>query len=159
MSARRDASLMYSNAQALPASAASTNTLDLSDALHQIGQGARKIKVVVSVDTTFAGSLTSADFAFQDSADNTTFADTGIKLSAVAVAKLTAGTLVMAFDLPATGRGPNRRPASRPVSSPAVHADELHAHRRWFIGRRGQCRRRDLLNMTVAVPDGAAAAS
>jgi len=100
---------MYDNAtafsvnQALTASAASTNTLDLGDTLHQIGQSVKKLNLVVVVGTAFAGSMTSMNVALQDSADNASFADTNIKVSSVLKAALVAGVLVLDVPLPRSG--------------------------------------------------------
>lgn len=99
----RDAQWVMSDAQAITGSAASTNTIDLTDANHQIGQAAHSLRYRVQVAAAPAGSATSVDFALQDSADNSSFADTLLKLSSVAVAKLTAGTMVIDAPLPATG--------------------------------------------------------
>jgi len=93
----------FSKAQAITASAASTNTLDLGDTLHQIGQTAKKINLVVLVGSHFSGSMTSMNVALQDSADNASFADTNIKMSSVLKAKLVAGALLIDVPMPRSG--------------------------------------------------------
>lgn len=103
MAAITDHVTTLSDAQALTASAASTNAFDMGDANHQFGQTNERIRLVVRVNTTFSGSATSFDFALQDSADDSTYNDTGIKLSGVAVAKCVTGALVMAVQFPETG--------------------------------------------------------
>lgn len=99
-----DALTTFSANQAITASAASTKSLDLTDANHQIGQAAHKLKLKVMVGSAhFSGSMTSMDVALQDSADNTTFADTNIKVSGIAKAKLLEGVLLLDVVLPSTG--------------------------------------------------------
>ena len=95
-----DQNLMMSDAQAVTASAASTKSIDTTTALRDIGSG-EPVFLVVKVDTTAtSGGTTTVDFALQDSADNSSFADTGVKVSGIAKATLVAGYQVIAVALP-----------------------------------------------------------
>lgn len=102
-----DHQMAFSEAQALTTTAASTNILDLTDLLHQIGQAAKHIKVRVDVHTTFAGSMTSANFALQSGPTATTLYDTPLKISNVLKAALVAGVTVLRANLPETGDAAN----------------------------------------------------
>lgn len=95
-----DNNLMMSDAQAVTASAASTKSIDAGLALRDIGSG-EPVYLVIKVDTTAtSGGTTTVDFALQDSADNSSFADTGVKVSGIAKATLVAGYQVLAVALP-----------------------------------------------------------
>jgi len=95
-----DNSLVFSDAQAVTASAASTNSLDTSTALRNIGNG-QPIYAVVFVHTTVAasGGASNVTFALQDSADNSSFADV-LKGPAIAKATLVAGYRAFVVPLP-----------------------------------------------------------
>ena len=84
-----DALLQLSAAQAVTASAVSTNTIDLSQA-RDIGTG-KDLYAVITVDeaATAAGAAT-VTFSVQDSADNSTFADVAVT-AAIGKATLVAG--------------------------------------------------------------------
>lgn len=95
-----DNNLMMSDAQAVTASAASTKSIDTGLALRDIGSG-EPVYLLIKVDTTAtSGGTTTVDFALQDSADNSSFADTGVKVSGIAKATLVAGYQVLAVPLP-----------------------------------------------------------
>jgi len=103
---RRDSQTMFNavGGQAITASAASSNSVDLVDSLHQIGDAVKDIMLVVRVNQTF-NTLTSLDVALQDSADNSSFADTAIKIPTILLAKLTIGTQILRIPLPTSGSG------------------------------------------------------
>ena len=84
-----DAALDFSDEQAVTATAASTNSIDL-DVVNR-GQG-NPLSVFVGVGTTFAGG-TSITFALQDSADDASFS-TIASTGAIALADLTEGTVI-----------------------------------------------------------------
>ena len=89
-----DKSLIYSEDQDITATAASTNALDHVKA----GFPYKDAMLYVKVGTTFT-NLTSLAIAFQDSADNSTFATLFSKT--VLAADLTAGAKVLQIPLPA----------------------------------------------------------
>ena len=104
----RDDQLVLSDEQAVTATADSTNIIDLGAGTDHKGNalipGAGKtgkmfLNITVDVTTTSAGA-TTADFELQDSADNSSWAATPIKISAVAKATLVAGYRVMRMPLP-----------------------------------------------------------
>jgi len=90
----------FGTGQAVTATAASTDVIDTDVAGRRIGDG-EPLFVIVSVTeaATSAGS-TTVDFALQDSADNSTFADTAVKVSAVPKATLVVGYEVMKTAIP-----------------------------------------------------------
>lgn len=85
-----DKLLQVSDAQAVTASAASTNVIDFGQANPNVGLDDRS-SMVITVDAaaTAAGDAT-VTFAVQDSADNSTFADVAVS-AAIGKAALTAG--------------------------------------------------------------------
>lgn len=85
-----DKNLQVSNAQAVTATAASTDVIDFGQANPNIGLDDRS-SMVITVDAaaTAAGAAT-VTFSVQDSADNVTFADVAVT-TAVAIAALVAG--------------------------------------------------------------------
>lgn len=104
----RDNSLILSDEQAVTATADSTNHIDLGAGKDHKGNalipgagrtGKMFLNITVDVTTT-SGGATTADFALQDSADDTSFAATPIIISAVAKATLVAGYRVMRMPLP-----------------------------------------------------------
>lgn len=101
-----DNDLVLSNAQAVTATADSTNTLDLGalvddrgTALTNFGSKDGKISLQVGIGTTFAGG-TSIAFKLQDSADDSTFADTELETDAIVTATLVAGYEAINVPLP-----------------------------------------------------------
>ena len=109
----RDAQMMFNAVagQTITATAASSNSIDLADALHQIGQTVKKISLKCRIVGAFS-TLTSLDIAFQDSADNSSFNDTDTKISTVLVAKLVLGAVIMDINL-----GPSMAGLSATVST------------------------------------------
>ncbi len=97
-----DAPLWLAQALRLTSSANST-PFDFGDANHWIGLTAKKIKLRVRINQKFSGSMTSMNVAWQDSADNSSYADTEIKISNVLKASLLAGVDILDVDLPVTG--------------------------------------------------------
>jgi len=87
----RDAELEFSNAQAVTASAGSTNTVDIGSRREMFGAG-EAVGVEVTVETTFAHAGSTLQVSLQ-SDDNTGFASatTVWSIAAVAVADLVAG--------------------------------------------------------------------
>ncbi len=95
-----DNDLVFSSAQAVTATAASTNALDLATATRNIGAGEPIELVALVTTTTTSGGSTTLDIALQDSADNSSFADTTIKQSGIAKATLVAGYEMLRAALP-----------------------------------------------------------
>jgi hypothetical protein len=81
-----DATQLFSNEQAITASAASTNSIDFDGT--GVGEG-ETVNLFARVTTTFA-TLTSLVINVQDSADDSTFA-TVLSTPAIAAASLVAG--------------------------------------------------------------------
>ena len=105
MPARIDSALLFSNAQAITASAASTNSIDLYDLGHRLGQAGRRFDITVECVETF-NNLTSLGVALEDSADNLSFATTEISGTyTLASGILDAGALIMRVPIPETGIG------------------------------------------------------
>lgn len=109
------ANLAFSSAQAITASAASTNTIDtgakgtpygFSVAMTQdLGRDDDGVDLAVTVDTTF-NNLTSLQISYQVSSDNSTFVDVEMS-QAIPLASLTAGTILpIPYKIPL---GANRR--------------------------------------------------
>ena len=97
-----DGQTWLAQALRLTSSAAST-PFDFGDANHWIGGTVKKIKLRARVNTKFSGSMTSLSIAWQDSADNSSYADTAVKLVSVLKAKLVAGADLLDVDLPLSG--------------------------------------------------------
>lgn len=85
-----DKLLQVSNAQAVTATAASTDVIDFGQANPNVGLDDRS-NMVITVDTaaTAAGAAT-VTFSVQDSADNSTFADVAVS-AAIGMGDLVAG--------------------------------------------------------------------
>lgn len=90
-----DADLVFSNKQAVTATAESTNTLDLGVAGDAIGQ---ELTIHVVVDTAFA-TLTSLTVSLETSANNSTWT-TVLSGPAIARASLTKGASVFCVRVP-----------------------------------------------------------
>lgn len=90
-----DADLLFSNQQAITATAESTNTLDLGVAGDAIGQ---ELTIHVVVDTTFA-TLTSLTVSLETSADDSTWT-TVLSGPAIAAASLTKGANIFCVRVP-----------------------------------------------------------
>ncbi len=90
-----DADLVFSNKQAVTATAESTNTLDLGAAGDAIGQ---ELTIHVVVDTAFA-TLTSLTVSLETSANNSTWT-TVLSGPAIARASLTKGASVFCVRVP-----------------------------------------------------------
>lgn len=96
----RDDKLVLSDAQEVTATAASTNVIDMKDADHNVGEGKQVIlEIRVPVAATADGAAT-VTFALQDSADNSSWADTEIKTAAIGKATLVKGYKVLRTALP-----------------------------------------------------------
>jgi len=95
-----DNSLVMSDAQAVTASADSTNSIDTQSALRNIGNG-RPIELIIVVATTVAasGGASNTTFSLQDSADNSSFA-TVVQGPAIAKATLVQGYVALRIMLP-----------------------------------------------------------
>lgn len=99
-----DKQLEFSDAQAVTATAASTNVIDLDTAAPNIGSSGTPIYAEVRVNTTCtSGGSATIDAVLQDSADNSSFA-TLVAPAQVAVAAATAGVVIMRVPLPAKHR-------------------------------------------------------
>lgn len=90
-----DADLVFSNKQAVTATAESTNTLDLGVAGDAIGQ---ELTIHVVVDTAFA-TLTSLTVSLETSANNSTWT-TVLSGPAIARASLTKGASIFCVRVP-----------------------------------------------------------
>ena len=90
-----DADLVFSNKQAVTATAESTNTLDLGVAGDAFGQ---ELTIHVVVDTAFA-TLTSLTVSLETSANNSTWT-TVLSGPAIARASLTKGASVFCVRVP-----------------------------------------------------------
>ena len=90
-----DADLVFSNKQAVTATAESTNTLDLGVAGDAIGQ---ELTIHVVVDTAFA-TLTSLTVSLETSANNSTWT-TVLSGPAVPRASLTKGASIFCVRVP-----------------------------------------------------------
>lgn len=90
-----DADLLFSNKQAVTATATSTNALDLGVAGDAIGQ---ELTIHVVVDTAFA-TLTSLTVSLETSANNSTWT-TVLSGPAIARASLTKGASIFCVRVP-----------------------------------------------------------
>lgn len=94
-----DKSLQVSDAQAVTASAASTDVIDTGVANRAIGTDTSlALSITVDESATASGAAT-VTFSLQDSADNSTFADV-VASAAIGKAALTAGKQPVLFKLP-----------------------------------------------------------
>jgi hypothetical protein len=85
-----DKLLQVSNAQAVTATAASTDVIDFGQANPNVGLDDRS-NMVITVDTAAAAvGAATVTFSVQDSADNSTFADVAVS-AAIGKADLVAG--------------------------------------------------------------------
>ena len=100
-----DALLELSDAQAVTASAASTNVIDLTATNANIGRGGEPLylQVVCNVTADSSGDAATLDIALQDSADNSSFANVAASVQ-YAQASVTAGTILFTIALPPTLR-------------------------------------------------------
>ena len=95
-----DAQLTFADAQAITASAASANQIDLTTARNLARSGARNMRIVVLVTTAFA-TLTSLQVQVrQSAAANMGSPDVIATGPAVAVANLTRGAKVLDIPFP-----------------------------------------------------------
>ena len=96
-----DNNLYMSDAQAITASAASSKSLDMVNALRNVG-GGEPVELVVQVASALlaSGGAANLTVALQDSADNSSFA-TVVSGPAVAKASLVAGFELLRIRLPA----------------------------------------------------------
>lgn len=96
-----DAQLELSDAQAVTASAASTNVIDLTATAPNLGQGSQDLYLQVICDTTAdsSGDAATLDIALQDSANNSSFANVLASVQ-LAEASVTAGTTLFITKLP-----------------------------------------------------------
>lgn len=90
-----DADLVFSNKQAVTATATSTNKIDLDVAGDAIGQ---ELTIHVVVDTAFA-TLTSLTVSLETSADDSTWT-TVLSGPAIALASLTKGASIFCVRVP-----------------------------------------------------------
>jgi len=98
-----DKNLLMSNAQAVTATAASTDVIDLGLA-YDLGNG-DDIEVICQVGTAFtAGGAATMTVAVQGSVDNSTFFDLMLT-RAIPVASLTAGSEPCRYRIPSPGAG------------------------------------------------------
>lgn len=100
-----DAGLLLSDAQAVTASAASTNVIDFTAVAPNLGRGGEQIYLQVVCNTTAdsSGDAATVDIALQDSADNSSFANV-VRSVQYAQASVTAGTILFTVALPPTLR-------------------------------------------------------
>lgn len=101
---RIDKENQFSNAQAVTATAISENVIDarhLSNTLKDLGQGGQPLYLWISIDESFA-TATSVTFSLEsDSTANlATSATVHWTTPAIAIASLTAGTVVARIQLP-----------------------------------------------------------
>ena len=98
-----DKLLRMSNAQAVTASAASTDVIDLG-VLTDIGEG-RELELLVQVGTAFtAVGAATMTVALQGSVDDSTFTDMAVS-RAIGKADLTAGATLLNVSIPPVGAG------------------------------------------------------
>lgn len=98
-----DNNLVFSDAQAITSTGASTKSVDAATALRNIGSG-EPIELVIQVATAASSaSASTVTFALQDSADNSSFTDVVVS-PAVAMATMAAGAEVLRIQLPHTLR-------------------------------------------------------
>lgn len=99
-----DAELELSDAQAVTATAASTNVIDLTDAAANIGRGGTPLYLQVKCNTTTDSSGDAAVLAvtLEHSDDNSTYTQTGIGVTGLAQASVTAGAILLTAALPPT---------------------------------------------------------
>lgn len=99
-----DAGLLLSDAQAVTATAASTNVIDLSAVAPNLGRGGEQIYVQVVCNTTTDSSGDAAVLAvtLEHSADNSSFVQTGIGVTGLAQTSVTAGDILLTAALPPT---------------------------------------------------------
>lgn len=104
---RFDAELTFSDDQAVTATAASTNVIDLGIA-RELGGGLTVLEVLATVSTTFtAGGSATMTLAIQGSVDNSTWT-TILTTGTMAVADLTVGERLVTVKLPGRELGKAR---------------------------------------------------
>lgn len=97
-----DGLLLFSSAQAITATAASTNVIDLLNA-RDLGAADPELQVACYVSTAFATTNAGTlQVAVQGSTDNVTFT-TYAQSRAYAVTELTAGAKLLPIEMPAKG--------------------------------------------------------
>lgn len=89
-----DNNLQVSNAQAVTASAASTDLIDFGQANPNVGLDDRSNMVITVDEAATAAGAATVVFSVQDSADNSTFADVAVT-AAIDKATLVAGHQVV----------------------------------------------------------------
>lgn len=98
-----DKGLEFSDAQAVTATAASTNVIDLTATAPNIGRGKNLMVQVACGEAATAAGAATVTFALQDSADNSSFADI-FTTGAIGKATLVAGYIVFTIAIPPTIR-------------------------------------------------------
>lgn len=94
-----DKALQVSDAQAVTASAASTDVIDTGVANRAIGDVTSLAAVITVDESATAVGAATVTFSLQDSADNSSFADV-VASAAIGKAALTAGKQAAVFKLP-----------------------------------------------------------
>ena len=89
-----DKLLQVSGAQAVTASAASTDVIDFGQTNPNSGINQNTTMAITVDETATAGGSATVTFSVQDSADNSTFADVAVT-AAIGKASLTAGAQVL----------------------------------------------------------------
>lgn len=89
-----DKALQVSSAQAVTASAASTDVIDFGQANPNTGMDDRSSMVITVSESAAASGAATVTFSIQDSADNSTFADVAVT-AAIGKASLTAGQQIV----------------------------------------------------------------
>ena len=82
----------------ITATARSTNSIDLADLLHNLGQTSQKIMLKVKCNVSF-NNLTSLTIELDSAPDNSTWTSTMIVGTAVVLANLIAGNMLFIVDL------------------------------------------------------------
>lgn len=98
-----DKFLQVSDAQAVTASAASTDVIDTGVANRAIGDVTSLAAVITVDEAAAAAGAATVTFSLQDSADNSTFTDV-VATAAIGKAALTAGTQAAVLKLPSNLR-------------------------------------------------------
>jgi hypothetical protein len=103
-----DANLIFSSEQVINTTEDSTDSVDLGAGTDYLGNAvipegsySGRLRLVIRVGATAFSGGTSVAFKLQDSANDSSFADTEILIAAIAVGTLTAGYLVTSIPIPA----------------------------------------------------------